>query len=89
MSFQKTFMPSCEKQIVKLCRKNPVLASALENKITEIICFPDRYKPLKHSLAGENRVHITKSFVLRFQINESEQKIIFTFFGHHDEAYRR
>lgn len=89
MTYQKAFMPSCEKQIAKLCGKNQTLASALDKKITEIVSVPDRYKPLRHSLAGEHRVHITKSFVLRFRIVDIERKVIFTFFGHHDEAYKR
>ena len=78
----------CEKSIEKLCKKNSVLREALENKMNEILENPQHYKPLKY-LAGERRVHIMKSFVLKFEINEATKTVIFIFFGHHDEAYRR
>ena len=43
--------PSCQKDIEKLCKKNPVLKKALENKINEILESPQHYKPLKYALA--------------------------------------
>ena len=79
----------CEKSIDKLCKKNPVLRKALEKKMSEILENPQHYKPLKYDFAGERRVHIMKSFVLKFEINEQNKKVIFFFFGHHDEAYKR
>ena len=81
--------PSCQKDIEKLCKKNPVLREALENKMNEILENPQHYKPLKYDLAGERRVHIMKSFVLKFEIDENTKTVIFIFFGHHDEAFRR
>jgi len=80
--------PSCQKEINKACKKNPVLKKALENKIYEILLNPDHYKPLKYDLAGERRVHILKSFVLVFEIDENERKVTFLRFRHHDDAYR-
>ena len=89
MSYSFIFVPSCEKSIEKNCKKNPVLRTALENKIEEIIQNPNHYKPLKYDLAGERRVHIMKSFVLKFEIDEKNKAVKFIFFGHHDEAYQR
>ena len=60
-----------------------------EMKMSEIVENPQHYKPLKYDLAGQRRVHIMKSFVLKFEINEATKSVIFLFFGHHDEAYRR
>tara|TARA_Y100000034_G_scaffold50687_1_gene62426 strand:+ start:1294 stop:1557 length:264 start_codon:yes stop_codon:yes gene_type:complete len=80
--------PSCQKSIDKICKKNPVLRNSLEKKINEIIKNPQHYKPLRHDLAGERRVHIMKSFVLKFEIDENSKTVTFIFFGHHDEAYR-
>ena len=79
----------CETSIGKLCKKNPVLREALEKKMNEIVQNPQHYKPLKYDLAGERRVHIMKSFVLKFEIHEDGKTVEFIFFGHHDEAYRR
>ncbi len=81
--------PSCLKNIEKLCKKNTLLKEVLENKMNEVATTPQHYKPLKHDLAGERRVHIMKSFVLKFKINENTKTVDFIFFGHHDEAYRR
>ena len=81
--------PSCQDDINKLCKKNPVLRNALEKKMNEIILSPQHYKPLKYDLVGERRVHIMKSFVLKFEIHEDRKAVEFIFFGHHDEAYRR
>lgn len=81
--------PSCQRDIDKLCKKNPVLRESLKKKMNEIVENPQHYKPLKYDLAGERRVHIMKSFVLKFEIDEAIKTVTFIFFGHHDEAYRR
>ena len=81
--------PKCQEQIYKLCRKNPVMEEALRKKMNEIVQKPSHYKPLGHDLAGLRRVHIMKSFVLQYEINESKQEVRFLTFDHHDDAYRR
>jgi len=81
--------PSCKESINKLCRKNPVLERAISNKIEQILENPQHFKPLRHDLAGERRVHIMKSFVLKYEIDENAKIVTFLFFGHHDEAYGR
>lgn len=80
--------PSCQNEIVKACKKNPVLKKAIENKINEILLNPAHYKPLRYDLAGERRVHILKSFVLVFEIDDNERNVTFLRFRHHDDAYR-
>jgi len=89
MSYSLIISDACEKRIKKLCKKNPVLKNALKNKMREIIKNPFHYKPLRHDLKGERRVHIMKSFVLKFEINENTKTVTFVFFGHHDEVYKR
>lgn len=78
----------CQEEINKLCKKNPVLEKAIKNKMREILKNPQHYKPLKYDLAGERRVHIMKSFVLKFEIEETGRIVRFISFTHHDEAYR-
>lgn len=80
---------SCEKSIEKICKKNHILREALEKKMNEIVQNPQHYKPLKHELAGERRVHIMKSFVLKFEVDESKKIVTFIVFSHHDDAYKR
>lgn len=81
--------PSCKKKIIKLCKKSHVLEKAIKNKIKQILENPLHFKPLRHDLAGERRVHIMKNFVLKYKIDEINKTVIFLFFGHHDEAYKR
>jgi len=89
MKYNIEIKPSCKKNIKKLCKKNPVLEKALKNKIEEILENPQHYKPLKYDFAGERRVHIMKSFVLKYEIDEKNQTVIFIVFSHHDDVYRR
>lgn len=89
MKYGIEIKPSCQDSIKKLCKKNVVLENILKKKIEEIIEDPYHYKPLRYELVGERRVHILKSFVLKFEIDEERKIVIFFFFGHHDEAYRR
>jgi YafQ family addiction module toxin component len=89
MRYRIEIKPSCKESINKLCRKNPILEKAIRNKIDQILENPQHFKPLRHDLAGERRVHIMKSFVLKYEIDENTKIVTFFFFGHHDEAYKR
>ncbi len=70
-------MPSCQKAIDKACKSNPILRKILRRKMNEIVFNPPHYKPLKYDLAGERRVHILKSFVLKFEINFDKSALVF------------
>jgi len=87
MKYQLEIKLSCKESIVKSCRKNPVLEKAISNKIEQVLENPERFKPLRHDLAGTRRVHIMKSFVLKYEIKDDVVTLLF--FGHHDEAYNR
>lgn len=89
MTYHIEIHQKCKDEISKLCNKNPVLREALEKKINAILDCPQNYKPLKYELAGERRVHVMKSFVLRFEIDEQRKTVILLFFGHHNKAYKR
>ena len=82
-------VPSLQKELNKLFKKDKKLYKIVMHKIEEILENPQHYKPLKYDLAGERRVHIMKNFVLKFEIDENTKTVTFIFFGHHDEAYRR
>ncbi|HLC80138.1 MAG TPA: type II toxin-antitoxin system RelE/ParE family toxin [Candidatus Nanoarchaeia archaeon] len=89
MTYEWEVHQKCQEEIEKSCKTNPVLGKVLRNKMDEIVQNPSRYKHLRYDLAGERRVHIMKSFVLKFEIDENKKKIMFLSFKHHDEAYRR
>ena len=89
MSYNSIIHPKCQREINKACKKNRVLEKLLKRKISKIIQNPAHYKPLRHDLAGERRVHIMKSFVLKFEVNENRKVVTFLAFTHHDDAYKR
>ncbi|MDI3473775.1 MAG: hypothetical protein PWR30_98 [Candidatus Woesearchaeota archaeon] len=81
--------PELQRILKKLFKKDKKIYEAVINKIEEIIQNPFHYKPLKYDSAGERRVHIMKSFVLKFEIDENSKTVTFLTFSHHDEAYKR
>ncbi len=87
MTYIMDILPSCQRTVGKSCKKNPLLKKVLHQKMNEILINPFRYKPLKHNLAGERRVHIMKSFVLKFEIDCDKKIVTFISFTHHDKAY--
>jgi len=85
MNYSLEITSSCLAEIKKVCKKNKKLEIILKKKMKQILDNPEHYKPLKYNLFGERRVHIMKSFVLKFEIKEN--KVIFLSFTHHDNAY--
>ena len=80
-------VPSLKKKIRKLAKKNKSLAETLNKKIEEILKNPHHYKPLKHPMQHMRRVHIMKSFVLIYSIDEGIKAVILHKFEHHNNVY--
>lgn len=82
--------PSLRKVLNKLSKKDKETSEQVLNKISEITNSKDidHYKNLRKPLQHLKRVHIKGHFVLTFRYIESEDKIVFYNFGHHDEVYR-
>ena len=78
---------SVEKIFHKLSKKNPKQLLIIEKKINEIIQNPYHYKNLKAPLNHLRRVHIDKSFVLVFSIDEQRNVEIIEDYQHHDKIY--
>jgi YafQ family addiction module toxin component len=77
-----------EKDFFNLAKKNPAFFLAIEKKIGEITRNPHHYKNLRRPLQHLKRVHVRKSFVLVFSIDEKKKAIIFERFAHHDKIYK-
>ena len=78
--------------IRKLSKKNATRAAILNNKIKEIInndaTSIDRYKNCKYDLKVCKRVHIDKSFVMVFSVDENKKLVIIEDYDHHDNIYK-
>lgn len=77
-----------EKTFFKLAKKNPKQLEIIYKKITEICENPQHYKNLRTPLQHLKRVHIDRSFVLVFSVDEGRKHIIFEDYDHHDIIYR-
>lgn len=79
---------SVETIFFKLAKKNPKQLEIIYKKIEEIRQNPHHYKNLRSPLQHLKRVHIDKSFVLVYFIDEQSKTIIIEDYGHHDNIYR-
>ncbi|WP_157860386.1 type II toxin-antitoxin system RelE family toxin [Methanosarcina acetivorans] len=89
MPYDLFILPSCKKEIDKACKNNTLLKESLSKKIQEICESPFHYKPLRNELHGMRRVHILKSFVLIFNVDENKKSVTLVSFSHYDTAYSR
>jgi len=89
MPYKFEIKPKLEKKLKKIEKKDPVMFKAARDKIEEIIKNPRHYKPLRYDMKGLRRVHLEKSFVLVFEIDEEAEMVRFLDLGHHDEIYRK
>ena len=78
---------SLDKVFFKLAKKDKALLKIIDRKIIEIIREPDHYKNLRKPLQHLKRVHIGKSHVLCFSVDENRKVVLFEKFGHHDKIY--
>jgi len=76
-------------KLKRISKKDKKLYDTVMKKIGGIIKNPQHYKPLRYDMKGLRRVHLEKSFVLVFEIDEEEKMVRFLDFGHHDEIYRK
>ena len=81
--------PTLEKKLVKIKKKDSALFVDVREKIKEVIENPQHYKPLRYDLKGLRRVHVKRSFVLVFEVDENDRIVRFLDLDHHDRIYRR
>ncbi|ATZ60764.2 MAG: hypothetical protein DDT40_01859 [candidate division WS2 bacterium] len=79
---------SVEKIFFKLAKKGPKQLEIIYSKIEKIRLNPHHYKNLRRPLQHLRRVHIDKSFVLVFSIEESKKLVIIEDYDHHDKIYK-
>lgn len=72
----------------RLGKKDNVQLAAINSKIKQILAEPHRFKSLRFSMAGLHRVHVMKSFVLVYRVDEGRKTVIIMDYDHHDSIYR-
>lgn len=71
----------------KLAKKNRKQLLIIHKKVEEIRENPYHYKPLRGDMKGARRVHIDKSFVLTYEVDENDKVVRLLDYDHHDNIY--
>ena len=71
----------------KLAKKDKRQLEVISKKIHQILETPEHFKPLKDDMHGARRVHIDKSFVLVYEIDEPRKTVRVLDYDHHDNIY--
>jgi YafQ family addiction module toxin component len=79
--------PSLDKIFSKLSKKNPKQMKIIFKKVEQILQNPYHFKPLRGDMNGARRVHIDKSFVLTYEIDEKNKTVRLLDYDHHDKIY--
>lgn len=89
MNYTDLYSEELTKKLKKIKTKNRALFEAVIKKIDEILQNPDRFKPLRYDMKGFHRIHVLKSFVLVFKIEEKNNIVKFEDIDHHDKIYKK
>ncbi|MBU1198270.1 MAG: type II toxin-antitoxin system mRNA interferase toxin, RelE/StbE family [Nanoarchaeota archaeon] len=71
----------------KLKKKNPKQLEIIFKKAKQILENLTHFKPLRGDMKGARRVHIDKSFVLIYEIDEKNKLIRLLDYDHHNNIY--
>jgi len=81
--------PHLDSVFGKLAKKDKNQFDILQKKIQEILLEPYKFKPMRVPLQGQRRVHIGKSYVLTYSIDEANKRVILEDYDHHDNIYKK
>lgn len=87
MEYQLQISEELDAAFSKLAKKNKKQLQIIDKKIQQILSNPYHFKPLRRDMHGARRVHIDKSFVLIYEIDEARKLIRLLDFDHHDHIY--
>jgi len=71
----------------KTKRSKPDLLLPLETGVTKILRSPELGKPLRNVLRNRRQIHIAGSFVLLYEIVDTEVRLLD--FDHHNKIYKK
>ena len=76
-----------DSKFAKLAKKNKKQLKIIDKKIRQILKDPYHFKNLRGDMYGAYRVHIDKSFVLTYEIDEKKNVVRLLDYEHHDKIY--
>ena len=87
MKYALDISDELEKIFSKLAKKNKRQLLIIHKKVEEIRENPYHHKPLRGDMKGARRVHIDKSFVLTYEVDEDDKVVRLLDYDHHDNIY--
>ena len=76
-----------KKEFEKLKHKDKRRLEVIDKKIQQILQDPYKFKPLRAPMQNFRRVHVNKSFVLIYTIDEISKRVYIERYDHHDNVY--
>jgi len=89
MAYNLYVSETADRKFKKLAKRNKKQLEAIHKKVQQIVENPYRFKPLCGDMHGARRVHIDKSFVLIYEIDEKSKIIRILDYDHHDKIYQK
>lgn len=71
----------------KLSKKDKKQLEIINKKVEQILLNPYHFKPLRGDMHGSRSVHIAKSFVLVYEVDEARKVVRLLDYDHHDNIY--
>lgn len=87
MKYALDISDEADKKFEKLKRKNKKQLEIINKKVQQILEKPYHFKPLRGDMRGSRRVHIDKSFILTYEIDEKRKAVKILDYEHHDKIY--
>ena len=85
--YSLVIQPSLDGNVSKLVKKDRHRYEIIMRTSLEILQDPQHYKNLRAPLQHLKRVHIDRSFVLTFSVDENTKTVTLEDFDHHDKIY--
>lgn len=80
--------PHVEREFEKIKKKDKRRLDIISRKVDKILGNPYQFKPLKAPMQHLRRVHVDKSFVIIYTIEEPRKTVIIEDYDHHDNIYK-
>ena len=87
MNYNLCISEELNKKFDKLSKKNKKQLEIINKKVQQILENLYHFKPLRGDMYGSRRVHIDKSFVLIYEIDEINKIVKLLDYDHHDNIY--
>ena len=86
--YKLVFREVPHKELKKDTKRDAKRFEIIDKKIKQILENPYQFKPLRAPMQHLRRVHVDKSFVIIYSIDEPQKTIIIEDYDHHDNIYK-